>query len=233
MIHGLTRVARIHPGRRAHLLHPRADARRARAPARPSSSTCCATTGSTTSTSSCPPRDPRTSTSAPTRRGRRRPGRSRRSPPSRVSSWCPTRAGPRSTAPRSRCRPATPSAAPGRCRRSSSTSTCPSGSSSSTPRADGSRQQPVMIHRALFGSIERFIGGADRALRRRVPALAGAGAGRRASRSPTRHNDYLARRRRADAGAGHAGRGRRLRRPDAEEDPQRPAPEGAVHGDRR
>ena len=40
----------------------------------------------------------------------------------------------------------------------SSTSTCPSGSSSSTPAPDGSRQRPVMIHRALFGSIERFVG---------------------------------------------------------------------------
>ena len=34
----------------------------------------------------------------------------------------------------------------------------PSGSSSSTPAADGTRQRPVMIHRALFGSIERFFG---------------------------------------------------------------------------
>ena len=50
----------------------------------------------------------------------------------------------------------TPSAAPGRCRPSSSTSTCRSASTWSTPRPDGSRQRPVMIHRALFGSIERF-----------------------------------------------------------------------------
>ena len=65
------------------------------------------------------------------RRGRRRrPG----------WSWCPTRAAPRSTARRSRCRPATRSAAPGRCRPSSSTSTCPSASSWSTrrPTAPGS-----------------------------------------------------------------------------------------------
>ena len=44
---------------------------------------------------------------------------------------------------------------------------------------DGERHRPVMIHRALFGSIERFFAGADRALRRRVPGLARAGAGRR------------------------------------------------------
>ncbi len=76
----------------------------------------------------------------------------------RASSWCPTPAGRRSTARRSRCRPRTRSAAPGRCPRSSSTSTCPSGSSSSTPPPTASRQRPVMIHRALFGSIERFVG---------------------------------------------------------------------------
>ncbi len=45
--------------------------------------------------------------------------------------------------------------------------------------ADGTRQEPIMIHRALFGSIERFFGILDRALRRGVPALAGAGAGDR------------------------------------------------------
>ena len=59
---------------------------------------------------------------------------------------------------RSRSRPGTRSAAPGRCRPSSSTSTCPSGSTWSYQGADGNRQQPVMIHRALFGSVERFIG---------------------------------------------------------------------------
>ena len=35
-----------------------------------------------------------------------------------------------------------------------------------------------MIHRALAGSLERFIGRADRALRRRVPRVAGPGASR-------------------------------------------------------
>ena len=45
--------------------------------------------------------------------------------------------------------------------------------------ADGTRQRPVMIHRALFGSIERFFGVLTRALRRRVPGLARPGAGGR------------------------------------------------------
>ena len=83
---------------------------------------------------------------------------SRTSPPSPASSWCRTRAARRSTARRSRSSAATRSAGPGRCRRSSTTSTSPRASSSSTRRADGSRQQPVMIHSAKFGSIERFFG---------------------------------------------------------------------------
>ena len=82
-------------------------------------------------------------------------GRRARSP---ASSWCPTRAARRSTARRSRCRRATRSAAPGRCRRSSTTSTSPRASSWSTRRPTASRQQPVMIHSAKFGSIERFFG---------------------------------------------------------------------------
>ena len=43
--------------------------------------------------------------------------------------------------------------------------------------ADNERHRPIMIHRALFGSIERFFGVLRRALRRRLPGLAGAGAG--------------------------------------------------------
>ena len=66
--------ARLHPGRRAHLLHPRADGGRADRPARPSCSTCSRTTGSTTSTSSCRPRTPR-SRSARRGAGRRPPRR--------------------------------------------------------------------------------------------------------------------------------------------------------------
>ena len=70
------------------------------------------------------------------------------------------------------------------------------------------------------------------ALRRRLPALARSRPGpghpdRRApQRLPLRH-------RQADEGTGAARRGRRVGRPDAEEDPQRAAAEGAVHADRR
>ena len=62
----------------------------------------------------------------------RRAARRRR--PSPGSSSCPTPVAPPTTARRSRCRRATPSAAPGRCRPSSTTSTSPRGSGSSTRR---------------------------------------------------------------------------------------------------
>ena len=48
--------------------------------------------------------------------------------------------------------------------------------------ADGTRKQPVMIHSAKFGSIERFFGVLTEHYAGRVPALARAGAGRAASR---------------------------------------------------
>ena len=76
--------------------------------------------------------------------------------PSRTSSWCWTRAARRSTARRSPSRPRTPSGGPGRCRRSRSTSTCRERFDLEYQDSDGTRQRPVMIHRALFGSIERF-----------------------------------------------------------------------------
>ena len=43
---------------------------------------------------------------------------------------------------------------------------------------DGARHQPLMVHRALLGSVERFFGMLDRALRRSISALARAGASR-------------------------------------------------------
>ena len=60
--------------------------------------------------------------------------------PTPGSTWSPTRAARRSTARRSRCRRATPSGAPGRCRPSSSTSTSRAASSWSTrpPTGPGS-----------------------------------------------------------------------------------------------
>ena len=51
---------------------------------------------------------------------------------------------------------ATRSAARGRCRRSSSTSSCPQRFDLHYVGADNERHRPIMIHRALFGSVERF-----------------------------------------------------------------------------
>ena len=84
--------------------------------------------------------------------------------------------------------------------------------------ADGTRQRPVMIHRALFGSIERFFGVLTEHYAGAFPAWL----------SPVQvvgipvtdaHVPYLSGLRRAAAGRGRPGRGRHLRRPDAEEDP--------------
>ena len=72
---------------------------------------------------------------------------------------------------------------------------------------------------------------ARRALRRSVPALAGA-VQVQGIPIAERHNDYLAEIADRMRPAGPAGTGRLLRRADAEEDPQRAAAEGAVHGDR-
>ena len=50
----------------------------------------------------------------------------------------------------------TRSAAPGSCRPCSSTSTCPERFELEYTDRDGTQKRPIMIHRALFGSIERF-----------------------------------------------------------------------------
>ena len=157
-----------------------------------------------------------------TRSGRSRPRCSRTPRSTRGSNSCPTRAARPTTGRRSRCRRATRSAAPGRCRPSSSTSTSRPASSWSTRPPTASRQQPVMIHSAKFGSIERFIGvltehyaGAFPAWLSPVQVDRHPGQ-RRAGRLPRR-------RRRPAARARDPGRGRRVRRPHAEEDPHRTA----------
>ena len=74
----------------------------------------------------------------------------------------------RSTAPRSRCRPATPSAAPGRCRPSSTTST----SRAVRPGVPGRRRHPAAAGDDPLGQVRldrAVLRGARRALRRGVP----------------------------------------------------------------
>ena len=53
---------------------------------------------------------------------------------------------------------ATPSAAPGSAARCSSTTSCPSGWTPTYIGEDGQKHRPVMLHRAILGSLERFIG---------------------------------------------------------------------------
>ena len=220
--------ARPHPGRLAHLLHRGADGRRARRAARPSCSTCCATTGWTSSTWSCPPGRTRRSSSARTRTGRRPPRRCAGSPPSPALSWCPTRAARRSTGRRSPSRPGT------RIGRNWQLSTIqvdfnlPERFGLEYQAADGTRQQPVMIHRALFGSIERFFGiliehyaGAFPPWLAPVQVV-----GIPISDAHVPYLDAVAAQLRESR---HPGRGGRQRRPDAEEDPHRAEAEGAVH----
>ncbi len=88
--------------------------------------------------------------------------------------------------------------------------------------ADGERHRPVMIHRALFGSIERFVGvltehyaGAFPAWLSPVQVI-----GIPISADQVGYLDEVAA---TPARTGDPGRGRRLRRPDAEEDPHRAA----------
>ena len=200
VVHGLARVSRLHPGRRAHLLHQGADGRRAAVAARRSCSTCCATSASTTSTSSCRP-SPRASPSAPTRSGTR-PRRRCARPRSRWTSACVLDARRRRV-----LRPEDRGAGPRRDRPHVAGLDDPGrlpAAAALRARVRRRRQRappPIMIHRALFGSIERFFAILRRALRGRVPGLAGAGAGRgpaRRRRATTRTRA----RRRPPAGRG-------------------------------
>ena len=221
VVHGLTRV-RGFTQDDAHIYCTR-EQMRGRAARRCSTScwTCSRTTASTTSTSSCRPRT-RTSSSARTRSGRRRPRRC-----AEVARGLRARpgAGP---GRRRVLRPEDLGAGQGRDRphladvddpaRLQPAASC---SSWSTPAADGTRQRPVMIHRALFGSIERFFGVLTEHYAGAFPPWL----------APVQvvgipitdgHVDYLRRGRRATLRA----KGIRVevdavRRPDAEEDPQR------------
>ena len=153
--------ARHDPGRLALLRHPGAGAGRDQAPARLRARAAHATSGSTTSTSSCRPATTPSPTSSSgsdedwavatevleevaTESGLELvpdPGGAAYYGP-KISVQCPRRDRPdlADVDDPVRLQPAD------------------AASSWSTRRADGSRQQPVMIHSAKFGSIERFIG---------------------------------------------------------------------------
>ncbi len=93
---------------------------------------------------------------------------------------------------------------------------------------DGERHQPVMVHRALFGSVERFFGVLIEHYAGAFPAVAGAGAGGPGADQRTAQDL------RGEGGEGAKGRGpaRRSRRPqreDERQDSRLRQPEDALH----
>ncbi len=146
---------RLHPGRRAHLLHPRADGRTSSTRCSPSCSTCCATTASTTSTSSCRP-GTRRSSSAPTRTGSEATETLREAAERQDLELVLDPGGAAFYGPKISVQAKD---AIGRTWQMSTIQVdfnLPERFELEYTAADGIRQRPVMIHRALFGSIERF-----------------------------------------------------------------------------
>ena len=97
--------------------------------------------------------------------------------------------------------------------------------------ADGQKHRPVMIHRAPFGSMERFHRHPDRTFRRSIPALACAGAGGRAI-----HQRKVQRLRRGGCAGDKRSRLARRRGPrrgqDRGKDSPRDPAKGALYADR-
>ena len=148
--------ARLHPGRRAHLLHRGRRSRRKRSR---SANCCCRSTAISASTRSRsnwrPAGDARrqrrglgSSPSAIWKRRSRPPGSPTRSTPARA----------RFTGRSSNSCCATRSAATGNAARCSSISCMPERLGAVYVGEDGGRHRPVMLHRAILGSFERFIG---------------------------------------------------------------------------
>ncbi len=154
-----------------------------------------------------------------------------RSPRRRGWNWCPIRAAPRSTGRRSRCRSRD---ALGRSWQMSTIQldfNLPDRFDLEFTAADGTRQRPVMIHRALFGSIERFFGILTEHYAGAFPAwLAPVQVVGIPVAEP--HAEYLEDVAAQLKTARDSGRGGRQRRPDGQEDRQPDQPEGAVHAAR-
>ena len=141
-------------------------------------------------------------------------------------------ASPRARAPstgrRSTSTWTTRSADRGRWGRSSSTASSRRGSAARYMGPDNREHMPYVIHRALFGSLERFVGILHRVLRRRLPLLARAGPGARRSRSARAHREAAARLLARPGRGGLARRRRRARRDRRQADPRRGAGEGPL-----
>ena len=173
----------------AHIFtHQGADGRRARARSSTSCSTCCATTASTTSTSSCRP-SPTRSRSAPTRSGRRPPRRCAQVAPSTMDlELVLDEGGGAFYGPKISVQARD---AIGRTWQMSTIQVdfqLPQRFDLEYVGADGERHRPIMIHRALFGSVERFFAVLVEHYAGAFPAwlAPGAGAGAAGARRPRR-----------------------------------------------
>ena len=154
--------ARLHPGRRAHLLHRGADGRRVPQDQRPDPVDLRRLRlrrdrGEALDAAGEARRlgrrvGPRRGDHDEGARSRSRSGRAARSRPASTRARAPSTGRSSSTC----C--ATPSAATGSAARRRSTSTCRSASAPSTSTPTASKKTPVMIHRAICGSMERFLG---------------------------------------------------------------------------
>ncbi len=97
---------------------------------------------------------------------------------------------------------------------------------------DGREHRPVIMHRAILGSFERFIGHPHRAHRRELPVLDRAGAGGRPAGLRPLRRRRPARRRAPALGRRTARRGRRQEREARRPHPPGRAAEGPVHAGR-
>ena len=173
----------LHPGRRAHLLHATSRSSRRCSPA--SSSASPGTTCSASTCASSSRRGP-SSGSAPTRSGTAPRPRSRRRWSSGGYEYDAQRGRRRVLRPEDRppharlARTARGSSAP-----CSSTTTFPERFDLTYTGADNAEHQPAMIHRALVGSFERFIGILLEHTGGELPLWLAPVAGRRCCRSPT------------------------------------------------
>ena len=94
---------------------------------------------------------------------------------------------------------------------------------------DNQRHRPVMIHRTVLGSLERFLGHPHRALRRRPACLAGAGAGGDSARGRSSRRVCPTKSSAPSILRGAASRSRSALRVGVQEDPRRRGDQGAVH----
>ena len=156
-LHGLHAHPRLHPGRQPHLLHRGAAGRRDRLRCSTSCCRCCGRSASTSSRSTCRRRT-RTSTSAPTRSGRRRPRRCARRSTRTACEYGIKEGDAAFYGPKIDIDVRD---AIGRTWQLS-TIQCdfnhPERFDLEYVGADNARHRPIMLHRALFGSIERFFG---------------------------------------------------------------------------